>query len=62
MIVLLMLPDPIDSDDAEIEFDEVLEYIESRADAGADLKLIMQAFVDVLMEYAQDNGASERIH
>lgn len=62
MLVLLMLPDPIDDEDTDMEIDMVSEYIEDRLNDGADMRNIVPALVALLMAYADDNGASEVIH
>ena len=62
MLVLLMLPDPIDGDEADMEIDLAVEYIEDRLLDGADMRNVVPALVSILMAYADDNGASEVLH
>lgn len=62
MLVLLMLPDPIDEDESDMEIDLISDYIGDRLNDGADMRNIVPALVALLMAYADDNGASEVIH
>ena len=61
MIVLVMVPDRPQTAHSDAELDNFLAYLGGRLKSGADMADVMQAALDVVVEYAETVGAAERL-
>jgi hypothetical protein len=56
-----MVPDRPQTAHSDAELDNFLAYLGGRMKAGADMADVMQAALDVVVEYAEEVGAAERL-